>query len=214
MGIDEVPKQLEAMGLSSVKLNDTFVQISVQARILFLKRFAERVYKEKKEGAVAEAGVYRGEFSKQINKYFPDRKCYLFDTFEGFDQRDTALEQGNLNGYVVNHFTTTNVELVLSKLPHKEMVEVHKGYVPETLAGIEDIFCFVNLDMDLYQPTLEALKFFYPRMIDGGVILVHDYFSEVFVKIEDSIDDFEKALGCRILKMPIGDDISMAIIKG
>ena len=50
-------------------------------------------------------------------------------------------------------------------------------------------------------------------MRDGGVILIHDYFSEIFPNIEKCVDDFEQELGLRIRKMPIGDDISMAIIK-
>lgn len=40
------------------------------------------------EGSVAEAGVYQGNFSAVINKCFPTRKLYLFDTFEGFDSKE------------------------------------------------------------------------------------------------------------------------------
>ena len=36
-------------------------------------------------------------------------------------------------------------------------------------------FAFVHLDADLYQPTLAALRYFYPRMVAGGVIIIHDY---------------------------------------
>lgn len=38
--------------------------------------------------SVAEAGVFRGEFAKYINQFFPDRKLYLYDTFEGFNASD------------------------------------------------------------------------------------------------------------------------------
>src|SRR6188508_837716 len=34
------------------------------------------------KGNVAELGVYKGEFAKRINQLFPDKKLYLFDTFE------------------------------------------------------------------------------------------------------------------------------------
>ena len=36
------------------------------------------------QGSVAEAGVRDGGFAQYINKYFPSKKLYLFDTFEGF----------------------------------------------------------------------------------------------------------------------------------
>ena len=41
---------------------------------------------------MAELGVYRGEFAKEINKVFPDRTLYLFDTFEGFAEQDCDTE--------------------------------------------------------------------------------------------------------------------------
>jgi O-methyltransferase len=43
-------------------------------------------------GNVAECGVFLGEFSRMINHCFPDRKLFLYDTFEGFDERDFAFE--------------------------------------------------------------------------------------------------------------------------
>ena len=44
------------------------------------------------EGAVAELGVGGGTFAVMLNRYFPDRRIYLFDTFAGFDARDLAVE--------------------------------------------------------------------------------------------------------------------------
>lgn len=61
--------------------------------------------------------------------------------------------------------------------------------------------------------TLEGLKVFYPRMVEGGVILTHDYFSEVYPNVEDAVDDFEWEMGIRLHKIPIGDNISIAILK-
>ena len=43
-----------------------------------------------------------------------------------------------------------------------------KGYFPESAHGIDEKFAFVSLDLDLYKPTLEGLRFFYPKMIKGG----------------------------------------------
>ena len=36
-------------------------------------------------------------------------------------------------------------------------------------------FSLVHLDADLYSSTLAGLEFFYPRMVPGGIIIVHDY---------------------------------------
>lgn len=66
-----------------------------------------------------------------------------------------------------------------------------KGYFPQTAEGITDTFCFVNLDMDLYKPTLAGLNFFWEKM-ETGIILVHDYFSEVYEGVKSAVESFVK----------------------
>lgn len=71
----------------------------------------------------------------------------------------------------------------------------------------------MNLDMDLYRPQLEGLRFFWNRMEVGGVILLHDYFDSKLPGVKAAVTDFEKEINCVIPKIPIGDDSSIAIIK-
>lgn len=86
------------------------------------------------------------------------------------------------------------------------------GYFPETASGIEEEFCFVNLDLDLYQPTLEGLRWFEDRMVSGGVILIHDYFADNFRGVRQAVDEYMRDRKRKELHlMPIGDGISIAI---
>ena len=164
--------------------------------------------------SVAEGGVFRGEFAKFINKAFPASKLYLFDTFEGFDSRDVEYEANNYSfGLNAHEFSNTSIDLVMSKMEHPENVILRKGFFPETAEGIEDKFCFVHLDFDLYLPILEGLRFFYPKMTEGSVILIHDYYNIGLPGVKDAIEDYEKEIGRTIYKMPIGEDQSIALIK-
>ncbi len=164
--------------------------------------------------AVAEGGVYRGEFSAVINRCFPNSKLYLFDTFEGFDSRDLEIEKKqNFSNLDKNQFSNTSIDIVLSKLKYKENVEVHKGFFPETATMVKDDFCFVNLDFDLYQPILEGLKFFYPKMIYGSIILIHDYYNVSLPGVKQAIEDYEREIGMELIKIPIGDYQSIAVLK-
>ncbi len=212
MGYEELQKQIERMGIDTDKIVKGYVEFSVKARIEFLKRYSEEVYRIGIIGSVAEAGVFRGEFAKEINKYFPDRKCYLFDTFEGFVEKDIMCEK--MESLVeANYMKGLSETTVLNKMPRKELVEIRKGYFPETTEGIDDTFCFVNLDMDLYSPTLSGLRFFYPRMREGGIILIHDYFSDAYPNLKEAVDTYEEEIGIQLARIPIGDDISLAIVK-
>jgi hypothetical protein len=76
--------------------------------------------------------------------------------------------------------------------------------------GIEDHFCFVHLDFDLYQPTIEGLKYFYPRMVSGGIILLHDYFSKGLKGVKQAVSDYSKKYSDLRL-FPIGDGMCIAI---
>lgn len=163
---------------------------------------------------VAEGGVFRGEFAKQINKAFPNSQLFLFDTFEGFDQRDVKYEQTNYDfNLKAGEFSNTSVDLVMSKMIYPDKVIIRKGFFPETTTGIDGRFCFVNLDFDLYNPILEGLRFFYPKMIEGCILLIHDYYNSALPGVRDAIADYEREIGRKIYKMPIGDDQSIALIK-
>lgn len=51
------------------------------------------------------------------------------------------------------------------------------------------------------------------KMSIGGIILIHDYFMEIYPNIEEAVRHFEKEIGFRLYKMPIGDDISLTIMR-
>ena len=138
-------------------------------RHMSIRLAAERIIRKKIPGAIAELGVYRGEMAAILNRLFADRTLYLFDTFQGFSQNDLADgTEGKHSHAEAGDFQDTNLELVLSRLPHPEKAVVRKGYFPETAEGLEERIALVSLDVDLYKPTLSGLEYFYPRLAAGG----------------------------------------------
>lgn len=211
-GLYEIRDQLVQMGIPIYKLKYDLALIQTRSRILFLENFAQIAYKRNIVGAVAEAGVYKGEYAKEINRCFPDRKLYLFDTFEGFVDSD-ILAEINSSDTCADYLKETSQELVLQKMLYRENCIVRKGYFPETAMEIDEQFAYVSLDMDLYKPTLEGLRYFYPRMTRGGIIAIHDFFSEAYPNIERAVYEYESEIGSNLKLTPVGDDISISIIK-
>lgn len=122
-------------------------------------------------GSLAECGVYKGTLSKFIHKMLPERKLFLFDTFDGFDRRDSESHNDE-------RFRDTSEQSVLRYMGNADNVIVRKGYFPETAVGLEkERFAFIMIDFDKYSPTLAALKVFYPLVNPGGFIFIHDYSS-------------------------------------
>ncbi len=214
-GLNTIRKQLLEAGVEEGKIKTNYIETQVNARINFLRDFAKINKEIAKKYAVAEGGVFQGDFAKEINFCFPDSDLYLFDTFEGFDKRDIDIEKKN--GYSneeEGHLSITSEEIVLSKLPFKEKAVIRKGYFPETVKGLENMkYFFVNLDFDLYHPILEGLRYFMPRLVCGGVVLIHDYFNPGYLGVEKAVEDYEKENNIILHKFPIGDHCSLGIMK-
>lgn len=143
--------------------------------ILLLRTIIEKNIK----GDFVELGVYKGFTAKLIHYYAPDRKLHLFDTFEGFTERGAIHEQKNTGVSVsASDFSDTGLEKVRNYIsPQNRNVFFYKGYFPESIpANFNTLkFAFVHLDADLYEPTFKGLEYFYPRISERGILLIHDY---------------------------------------
>lgn len=210
-GLNPIIEQLIGMGVSLERIDINYPLAAEKPRILFLEKLGELFREQKIPGCVAEAGIFQGEFAKEINRVFPERKFFLFDTFTGFDRRDIAYDQKHLfSQRGMEYYSAASETLVLRKMPHPDTCVIRKGYFPETAAGLNETFCFVNLDFDLYQPTLAGLEYFFPRMATGGVILVHDYFSDEYKGVSEAVVEFAGKTALQLF--PIGDLFSVGIL--
>lgn len=162
-----------------------------EPRSAVLELMSREITRYNVEGATAELGVYRGDFAMLINHYLPERKLYLFDTFKGFDARDADYDMKvGLRRRTPSDFTQTSEELVLSRMEHPENCIIRKGWFPETAEGIDEKFCFVSIDADLYKPILAGLEFFYPRLSHGGVIMIHDFNNSEYAGAREAVTEF------------------------
>ena len=70
-------------------------------------------------------------------------------------------------------------------------VKLYPGWIPDRFTEVADRrFCFVHIDVDLYEPTRDSIDFFYPRMVPGGVMLFDDHGSAMSPGAAKAIDDF------------------------
>jgi hypothetical protein len=128
-------------------------------------------------GDTAECGVLNGAMSYIIckaNEVSAHRRLhFLFDSFEGLsapgDGDGSYWRQGDL---------TAGADVVEQNLRDCRDFRLMKGWIPARFEEVADRrFAFVHIDVDLYQPTRDSLEFFYPRMSEGGIMLLDDYAS-------------------------------------
>jgi O-methyltransferase len=189
------------------ELHDSF-----DIRGAVFRRIAERIREAGVEGALAELGVYKGDFAWQLNGQFPDRKLYLFDTFEGFHEEDITVEREiGASKAQARDFSDTGEEDVLARMPYVKQVVLKKGRFPEVLQGLEEKFAVVSIDADLYAPTLAGLTYFYPRLNSGGIIILHDYNNRRFGGVKKAVETYESEHG-RLPLVPLCDLHGTAVI--
>ena len=185
-------------------LHDLHNQLSV--RVASLRRLAYRLEFLGVEGAVAELGCYRGDTSWQLNALMPNRKLYLFDTFNGFDPRDIEKERElECSKAEAFQFLYDNTDKLLGRMPAADQVVIKKGWFPETAFDLEDErFALVHMDACLYNPTRTGLEFFFPRMSQGGIIILCGYEDDTYAGVRKAVEDLEEKYGAFLI-LPLGD---------
>lgn len=150
-------------------------------------------------GAAAELGVYRGFFARCINRLLPQRRLYLFDSFAGF-----SPDAGATEAFQAAHENTA-VDKVLSIMPHPEQIIIKPGFFPGSLEGLEERFCLVSLDVDFPQTTLDGLRYFWPRLEQGGYLMLHDWGNPALPGVGEALAAYEREIGAALPAVPLCD---------
>lgn len=167
------------------------------------------------EGDYAELGTYKGSFARIIfaNKN-SSSTLYCFDTFEGFSKRDVEIELSETHLKTkAGHFSDTSLDLVRKNITgsrDSSGLDLIKGYFPATFKGMESKkWRFVHLDADLYEPMKAGVQAFWPNIVTGGILLIHDYNGD-YVGTKKAIDEYFAPLG--IVPIPLPDKVGSALV--
>jgi O-methyltransferase len=158
-------------------------------------------------GDVAECGVYKGGSTFFLARHIAERglnkRLCLFDAFEGLSA-PTKLDGGYWRQGALAS-TVDDVQRALDPLGPLQCVEFFRGWIPDRFTEVSDRhFCFVHIDVDLYQPTLDSIIFFYPRLEPGGIIVLDDYGFESCPGVTAAIDWFMKDKAEPIINLSAG----------
>jgi O-methyltransferase len=166
-------------------------KLHIEKRILLTVREMWNIYNWVKktahlEGDIAEVGVFKGGSAKLIRETDKNKDLYLFDTFEGIPESKDPNDNIPVGNF------TEGLEQVRKYLAEYEKLNFYKGIFPESAGGLDKNmkYSFVHLDVDIYSSTLDSLKYFYPKLAMGGVILTHDYRCIHAPGVKKAFDEF------------------------
>ena len=123
-------------------------------------------------GAFAEVGVFRGDSAKMFcEAKRPATDIFLCDMFEG-----GLPHVGKTDGRFKKGMFSSPEAKLIRRMKNYPNVHVVKGEFPGTAGAMADRkFSFVHLDVDTKESTANCLAFFWPRLLEGGLIISHDY---------------------------------------
>lgn len=198
---------------------------SFARRMHFMKAFTHyEVFKlvQDMPGDIVECGVYKGasllSFARFLETFCPGdrtRKVLGFDHFRGLADRSDkdgldARVGNTAEGWNPAQFKDTlfalvdafNKDAFVTSRPRIELVDGDvKATAPAYVAENPGLrIALLHLDMDLYEPTVAALRAFWPRILTGGVVLLDEYAIREWPGESEALEEFFDGRPPRIQK--------------
>lgn len=155
-------------------------------RLNNLQYCVETAIRERVPGDVIETGVWRGGATilmRAILKAYGevDRTVWVADSFEGLPKPQEDLYPEDA-GDIHHRFKALAVSIDQVKANFEayglldDQVKFLKGWFRDTLPGapIEKL-AVARLDGDMYESTMDGLENLYPKLSQGGFLIVDDY---------------------------------------
>jgi O-methyltransferase len=172
-----------------------------QLRHYSLQELCNYVLNKNLRGDLVECGCWSGHSAYQIASIIKKRESdvdfHIFDSFEGGLSAKVPKDENirvKLSEKEIKKeskiFGSTETE-VKSCLADFDRIYLYKGWILDRFDEIsEKKFSLVHLDVDLYEPTRDSLAFFFPRLVEDGVIVCDDYGCSQFPGAAAAVDEF------------------------
>ena len=168
------------------------------------------------DGDVVEFGCFVGESSKYLMKTLVETKVnknlYVYDSFEGLP--DLSKWEENTGWRPRTLKTSEEILIQNFKQNNLPIPIIHKDWfknVPDY--KIPEKICFAFLDGDFYDSIYDSLTKIYDKVVDGGVILFHDYLRPDLPGVDGAIVDFLNERGLEYNVVELCNQLGM-LVKG
>ena len=140
------------------------------------------------------------------NSKFNKFQMYLYDSWDSMKKED-LLDSEITN---VGRYFNLNIERTQKNLlDFKNNTVFHHGYVPDSFSNSSqpEEIVYLHIDLNSTKPTIDALNFFFPRLLKGGIIIFDDYGNTGYPDTKKQIDEFFKNKPGALMKSPTGQAI-------
>ena len=158
------------------------------------------------EGDFVELGCYKGDTSLLLAEVLRDfnaklvekpvensvKKLWIYDSFEGLPEKsvvdESALGQDFKDGELLVTKREVKERFLRAGLPVPVIKKAWFKDLDE--ADLPDKIAFAFLDGDFYESIKDSLKLIEGEIMQGGVILVHDYHNPALPGVMKAVDEW------------------------
>ena len=167
-------------------------------------------------GDIVECGTWHGLSAFQIAEIVKEsgvsKEFHVFDSFEGLSKIEIQddVDRDELDNERVRKEFAYGLDLVKNNLKEFKFISYYKGWIPDRFDNVSNSkFCFVHIDVDIYNPIRDSIEFFYPRLVSGGIMIFDDYgYSAQFPGAKKAVDEFINTIKPRyFFALPSGQAI-------
>ena len=135
------------------------------------------------EGHIVEAGIFKGGSSAKLSilAKILNRKLYLFDSFEGLPENSENHDTSLLGHSITDWFKGGSFKGKLDEVKNNieaygesEVCNYVEEYFEDSMPKFTEKIAFAYLDVDLASSTRTCLKYLYPLLSKGGIIISQD----------------------------------------
>lgn len=147
---------------------------------LTILKLLEKVIKNNVDGDIVEMGCHRGFLLYHIrlllNKLNCNKELYGVDSFEGLPELDDIDIVDKTNPFFKKGDMKCDLEDVYKVFKNLKKPKLLKGFFNKIdKLDYPKRVCFSHFDGDLYSSIMDSFEIIYPRLENGGVIVVDDY---------------------------------------
>jgi len=166
----------------------------------------------KLNGDFVECGVNTGIFSLSVCHYLDfnnvNKDYYLFDTFTGIPEEQMSIAEHSPRVLENELMYEDCYEIAKRNFSPFERAHLVKGTVPESLQNINfDKIAYLCLDMNITKPEIDALEFFWDKLVSGALIIFDDYGWNHYREQYDAVNKFAEVHGVMVATLPTGQGL-------
>ena len=177
-------------------------------------------------GAIVECGVFKGvsltrfAMFRELLSTSTSKKIIGFDIFSEFPQTKFSKDKLERKKFIdeagSKSIEKNDLVKILKKKRIEKNIELIKGDITKTVPAYvkkhpELKISLLNVDVDIYEPSVTILETLFPLVSKGGVVIFDDY--GIFAGETKAVDDYFKKSKIEIKKIPFSKTPSYFIKK-